>query len=133
MSEEAEATYQPVFEDISEGGRKKEVKAFGIVSMVLGIISFVKSFLTIPIPTPFLFFYPYIGIILAIIDNKKNGYSTNFGKIGLLTSIFGIILNIVFSIISLLIIIFVILICIAYFVIMFVLPAFGYDISMIFG
>lgn len=92
------------FERIKE---KKPSKAFGIISMALGLFSLLANFIALP-ALPLSFIYPYVSIFLSYLDGKKNNGRTVFGKIGLISSIVSIILSIIGLIISIILIILVI-------------------------
>lgn len=90
--------------EIEKVKENKPTKAFGVISMVLGLLSLLENFISLPF-LPLSFLYPYVSIFLSYLDGKKNNGRTTFGKIGLISSIISIILSIFGLVVSVIMVI----------------------------
>ena len=73
--------------------KKKLYKPFGIVSMVFGILSLASFVASSTLPLSLL--YPFVGLIFASFDLKRNRERTKFGKVGYITSVVALIIEII--------------------------------------
>lgn len=73
--------------------KKKLYKPFGIVSMVFGILSLASFVASSTLPLSIL--YPFVGLIFASFDLKRNRERTKFGKVGYITSVVALIIEII--------------------------------------
>lgn len=89
------AVYSTDYEDLGEEKpqKKKLYKPFGIISMVFGFLSLASYVATFS--TPFAILYPFVGLLFASYDLKRNKQRTVFGKIGFIASTVGLILEII--------------------------------------
>lgn len=87
--------YSSDYEDLGEekAQKKKLYKPFGITSMVFGILSLVSYVSTFSMP--FAFLYPFVGLLFASYDLKRNKERTLFGKVGYITSTVALIIEII--------------------------------------
>ncbi len=95
---DSNTVYTGDFVDLSEEGveiieKKHYYKPFGIVSMVFGILSLASYVATFSMP--FAILYPFIGLIFASFDLKRNKERSPFGKVGYITSMIALIIEIV--------------------------------------
>ena len=82
---------------------KKELyKPFGIASMIFGILSLASYVASFSMPLAFL--YPFVGLVFASFDLKRNKERTSFGRVGYYTSLIALIIEIVILIIFVLLI-----------------------------
>ena len=73
--------------------KKKLYKPFGITSMVFGVLS-LSSFFGY-FSNPLLFLFPFIGLLFASYDLRRNKERTKFGKAGYITSMIALIIEII--------------------------------------
>lgn len=114
---EEEAVFEESSDLVIEKPENDPGKPFGLTSMIIGISSLVITLCCSTagclagfaaadlVVLPFSFVSAIVGLIFSIIANKKSkefDFKNSFAKVGLITSIFGIVFSILFVVLLIL-------------------------------